>query len=207
MKFIDKERNNINNTLKSEDIFHYIYAILHSQKFRSRYAEFLKIDFPYIPITENFKLFKRLTILGADLVAFHTLNDQYYEASWNRNNSNSPLLKDFVHFVECSNGKQMGKFNKDCYTNGQIFIDLNRRSNGSYFDGIPEDVWNFYIGSYQVCYKWLYGKSVKRKGKGKILTENDIQCFKKLVIAIINTIHIREKIDKVIEEYGGWPIK
>ncbi len=195
MKFTYKERNNINNSFNSEDIFNYIYSILHSQKFRKRYAEFLKIDFPYIPITKNIEFFKQLTKLGADLVALHTLN------------SNSLPLKDIVHFIEGSNGKQMGKFNRDCYKNGKIFIDLNRKNDGSYFNGIPEDVWNFFIGSYQVCYKWLYNKSVKGKKKGKLLTKNDIQSFKKIVIAIKNTIQLREKIDKLIDEYGGWPIK
>ncbi|MFX1451672.1 MAG: type ISP restriction/modification enzyme [Promethearchaeota archaeon] len=195
LKFADKERNNINNTLNSEDIFHYIYAILHSQKFRKRYAEFLKIDFPYIPITNNIEFFKQLTILGADLIALHTLN------------SNSPLLKELVHFVEGSNGKQMGKFSKDCYTNGKIFIDLNKKRDGSYFDGIPENVWNFYIGSYQVCFKWLYDKRAKLGKKGKPLTVNDVDCFKKIVIAINETIRIMKEIDYLIEEYGGWPLK
>ncbi|MFX0134848.1 MAG: type ISP restriction/modification enzyme [Candidatus Hodarchaeota archaeon] len=207
LNFVDKGNYDIKNTLTPEKIFHYIYAILYSQKFRNRYAEFLKIDFPYIPMTKNIELFKQLAILGADLVAFHTLNENYNEASWNQNNLNSPFLENLVHFVNGNNGKQMGKFNRDCYKNGKIFIDSNRKKNGSYFINIPEDVWNFYIGSYQVCYKWLYNKSVKGKVEGKILTKKDIQNFKKIVIAIKQTIQIMKKIDEIIEEYGDWPIK
>ena len=36
-----------------EDVFNYIYAIFHSPTYRSRYAEFLKIDFPRVPLTSD----------------------------------------------------------------------------------------------------------------------------------------------------------
>ena len=38
-------------TFGPEDIFHYIYALFHSPTYRSRYAEFLKIDFPLVSPT------------------------------------------------------------------------------------------------------------------------------------------------------------
>jgi hypothetical protein len=46
--------------LTPEDIFHYIYAVFHSPGYRSRYAEFLKIDFPRLPLTGNLVLFREL---------------------------------------------------------------------------------------------------------------------------------------------------
>ncbi|MCI0474610.1 MAG: hypothetical protein L0Y55_00015, partial [Anaerolineales bacterium] len=50
-----------------EDIFHYIYAVLHAPTYRQRYAEFLKIDFPRVPLTRDVKLFCALAASGAEL--------------------------------------------------------------------------------------------------------------------------------------------
>ncbi|HEY6328251.1 MAG TPA: type ISP restriction/modification enzyme, partial [Blastocatellia bacterium] len=43
-----------------QDIFDYAYAVLHSPAYRRRYEEFLKADFPRIPITSSIKLFRLL---------------------------------------------------------------------------------------------------------------------------------------------------
>jgi hypothetical protein len=59
--------------LTPEDIFHYAYAVLHSPGYRSRYAEFLKTDFPRLPLTGNLELFRALALLGGELTALHLL--------------------------------------------------------------------------------------------------------------------------------------
>jgi len=56
-----------------EDIFYYAYAVFHSPTYRSRYAEFLKIDFPRLPITSNKGLFWGLGGKGAELVSLHLM--------------------------------------------------------------------------------------------------------------------------------------
>ena len=56
-----------------EDLFHYIYAVLHAPTYRSRYAEFLRIDFPRMPLTGDRALFRTLAAKGAELVAYHLL--------------------------------------------------------------------------------------------------------------------------------------
>jgi hypothetical protein len=60
-------------TFGPEDVFNYIYAIFHSPTYRTRYAEFLKSDFPRVPLTSDVKLFRSLCGLGAELVALHLL--------------------------------------------------------------------------------------------------------------------------------------
>ena len=54
-------------------MFHYAYAVFHSPTYRSRYAEFLKIDFPRLPLTSDVKLFRSLCVLGKELVALHLM--------------------------------------------------------------------------------------------------------------------------------------
>ena len=75
--------------LTPEDIFHYAYAVFHSPGYRSRYAEFLKIDFPRLPLTGNLELFRALARLGGELTALHLLEFDVARAS-------SPCAPDHV---------------------------------------------------------------------------------------------------------------
>jgi hypothetical protein len=68
-----------------------------------------------------------------------------------------------------------------------------------YFGGVPAAVWNFEIGGYQVCEKWLKDR------KGRTLTYRDTQHYQKIVFALNETIRIMAEIDKVIDAHGGWP--
>ncbi|GAH68655.1 unnamed protein product, partial [marine sediment metagenome] len=54
-----------------EKIFYYIYAVLYSPTYRKRYEEFLKIDFPRVPLPSNIEAFKELSNLGKELVELH----------------------------------------------------------------------------------------------------------------------------------------
>ncbi len=70
-----------------------------------------------------------------------------------------------------------------------------------YFDGIPPEVWEFHIGGYQICEKWLKDR------KGQVLSFNDIKLYQRIVAALIETTSLMKQIDEVIEEHGGWPIE
>ncbi len=73
LKFVSDGHGDLVATFGPEDIFDYIYAVFHSPTYRQRYAEFLKIDFPRVPLTSNLELFRKLCILGEELVALHLL--------------------------------------------------------------------------------------------------------------------------------------
>ncbi len=60
-------------------------------------------------------------------------------------------------------------------------------------------VWNFHIGGYQVCEKWLKDR------KGRTLTKDDLAHYQKIVTALSETIRLMAEIDAVIEKAGGWP--
>ena len=70
---------------------------------------------------------------------------------------------------------------------------------------MPEDVWNFHIGGYQVCQKWLKDRGPKKGNPGRILSNEDVEHYQKIVVAISETIRIMAEIDAVIDEHGGWP--
>jgi len=69
------------------------------------------------------------------------------------------------------------------------------------FRGVREDVWNFHIGGYQVCEKWLKDR------KGRPLTADDLDHYQKIVIALSETIRLMAAIDTLIKTHGGWPLK
>ncbi len=85
---------------------------------------------------------------------------------------------------------------------GAVWID---RAKTRGFKGVPEEVWNFQIGGYQVCQKWLKDRGPKKGNPGRILTDEDIDHYQKIVVALSETIRIMKEIDEVIEEHGGWP--
>jgi hypothetical protein len=64
------------------------------------------------------------------------------------------------------------------------------------YRGVPEAVWNFHIGSYQVCERWL---------KDRTLTANEIDHYQKIFLALAETIRLMKEIDEVSDAYGGWP--
>ena len=79
---------------------------------------------------------------------------------------------------------------------GRVYI-----SKEQYFEGVPPEVWNFHVGGYQVCQKWLKDR------KGRVLSFEDIQHYQRVVAALGETIELMRQVDGAIEEHGGWPIE
>jgi predicted helicase len=165
--------------LTPEDIFHYAYAVFHSPGYRTRYAEFLKIDFPRLPLPRNLELFRALSHLGGELVALHLLE--------------SPKLdQPITEFV----GGKNPEVEKPSWSENTVWVNKAQTTG---FKGVRENVWNFHIGGYQVCQKWLKDR------KGRMLSKDDIAHYQKIVIALSETIRLMAEIDRVIETHGGWP--
>ena len=161
-----------------------MYAILHSPTYRLRYAEFLKVDYPRIPLPCNGELFRALCAIGDRLVGLH-LMEKYGQ--------NLPIYPEVgdnvVEKVEYSQPSHKTE-------QGRVYINKIQ-----YFDEVPLEVWDFYIGGFQVCQKWLKDR------KGRKLEHYDIQHYRRIVAALAETITLMEQIDATIEERGGWPIE
>ncbi|UES36825.1 type ISP restriction/modification enzyme [Roseibium aggregatum] len=184
-------RGDLSKTLGPRDLFDYIYAVLHSPGYRSRYAEFLKSDFPRIPTPKDRATFADLVPLGGDLVALHLL----------RPNEVPILEKPTVRFAGSGEGRVEKGYPK--YENGKVMINGTR-----WFEDVPKATWEFHVGGYQVCQKWLKdraGKGGKNPGPGRVLTDEDILHYRRVVVALTETRRLMAEIDKVIEKHGGWP--
>ncbi len=167
-------------TFGPEDVFFYAYAMFHSPAYRQRYAEFLKMDFPRLPLTGNKALFKALASLGAELVSLHLMESPRLETFLTRYPVSGSLVVEGVHYDE---------------KHGRVYINSEQ-----YFEGIPPDVWAFTIGGYQVCHKWLKDR------KGRTLSSDDLHHYQKIVVALAETICLMAEIDAAIDAHGGWPI-
>jgi hypothetical protein len=66
-----------------------------------------------------------------------------------------------------------------------------------FFEGIPKETWEFQIGGYKVCEKWLKDR------KGRVLSSDDIDHYQKIVVALSETISVMREIDELIP---GWPL-
>lgn len=183
VKFLSEGKGDRVETFGPEDVFDYIYAILHSPTYRTRYAEFLKSDFPRIPLTSNRDLFWTLCARGEELVALH-------------------LMKKFgslaVGFPVTGDGKveKVRYVEPDKKTPCRVWINKTQ-----YFEGVPPEIWDFHIGGYQVCEKWLKDR------KNRTLSYEDIRHYERIVAALSETIRLMDEIDAAIEAHGGWPIR
>ncbi len=177
MKFITDGKGDLQSTFGPEDVFHYIYALFHSPTYRARYAEFLKIDFPRVPLTSNPELFRTLAALGEELVSLHLME--------------SPALNSLLTSFPVAGTDEVAKVE---------YFDIQKRvkiNNDQYFEGVEPEVWEFHIGGYQVLQKWLKDR------KGRKLTWEDQQHYQRIVVALTETMRLMKEIDETIP---SWPI-
>jgi predicted helicase len=155
-----------NGVLYPQDLFDYIYAVLHSPSYRERYKEFLKIDFPRIPYPTDWEKFRDLVEKGEELRHLHLMEDL-------------PHSKDVSFPVG-------GTMQIDCYRREQNRVYINSEQ---YFEGVPESAWNFYIGGYQPAQKWLKDR------KGMTLSFEDVKHYQRIIYVLLQTKRIMEEID------------
>ncbi|MEX2263705.1 MAG: type ISP restriction/modification enzyme [Bryobacteraceae bacterium] len=90
-------KRDVLDAVSLQQVFGYIYAIVHSKTYRERYAEELKVDFPRIPITSEGQLFDALSVLGSQLVNLHLAASQgdtnRYWSTWNGSTLSIPSSK------------------------------------------------------------------------------------------------------------------
>ncbi|MBC8273972.1 MAG: hypothetical protein H8E40_03255 [Chloroflexi bacterium] len=178
LKFVEDGSGDLVQTFGPEDIFNYAYAVFHSPTYRSRYAEFLKIDFPRLPVTSNKELFKALAVKGAELVSLHLME--------------SPALNNLITKYPIAGSNEVEKVSHDD-SNLRVYINKTQ-----YFEGVPPEVYNFHIGGYQVAQKWLKDR------KGRTLTYDELTHYQKVIVALKETLRLMAGIDKLIPD---WPME
>lgn len=187
----EPERHDLPEGVLPEDVLAYIYAVLHAPSYRSRYAEFLKSDFPRIPVAvdagsaQTFaQVWRALLPLGHTLIDLHLLRKV------------SPGLQPRFP-VAGDKGVEKPRFvagpSGENGAHGRVYINASQ-----FFDGVPQATWEFKVGGYQVCEKWLKDR------KGRTLTLDDIEHYQKTAAALTQTQVLMAQIDTVASG-ALWP--
>ncbi|HYQ59246.1 MAG TPA: type ISP restriction/modification enzyme, partial [Draconibacterium sp.] len=179
------EKEDATTTFAPIDILDYIYAVLHSPTYRTKYKEFLKIDFPRVPYPKKTETFWQLVKLGGELRQIHLLESPtveqaittYPEAGTNE--VDKPQFK--MYDYDCT---PPGEEHPDYL--GDVYINSSQ-----YFANVPQSAWEFYIGGYQPAQKWLKDR------KGRKLTFEDIMHYQKIIVALTETGRLMKEIDLV----------
>ncbi|MFN5302652.1 MAG: type ISP restriction/modification enzyme, partial [Pseudanabaena sp.] len=137
------------------------------------------------------QLFRKLGEYGEELVALHLMKspklDQHLTQIIDKGGE---FVVDSGHpkFLPSPTGRGAGG------EGGEVIINKK----GDRFTGVPKSVWEFYVGGYQVCHKWLKDR------KGRQLSPEDLNHYQKIIVALSETMQIMKAIDAAIPSF---PIK
>ncbi|OHE84184.1 MAG: hypothetical protein A2190_00375 [Lysobacterales bacterium RIFOXYA1_FULL_69_10] len=184
-KFVAIGRGDGEKTTGPEDIFLWLFGLFYSPEYRRRYRTALSQRFPIVLLPSNLELFRALVPLGSELIALHLLES-------------SRLNQPITEFT----GGSSPKIEKISWSDDTVWVDKAQTTG---FRGVRENVWNFHVGGYQVCEKWLKDRGPKKGKPGRTLTSDDVTHYHKIVVALSETIRLMAEIDRVIEQHGGWP--
>ena len=183
-EFYDALSDAIGRTPAPEDVLAWIYAVLYTPSYRARYADFLKRDFPRIPLTRNRGLFDQLVTIGHELIALHTMD--------------SVLPRITTFDVAGSNEVEKVRYappEPAAGETGRVYINA-----AQYFGGVPQAVWDMHIGGYRVAEKWLKDR------KGRLLSYDDITHYQAVIAALARTLELQAALDDAVDAAGGWPL-
>ena len=183
MTFVPLERGDLKYTFGTEDVLHYVYAVLNSGQYRIRYADFLLEDFARVPLTASKKRFRALVKRGRQLINLHTLRGA---SAWPlrtgfHGSGSSTITADYPRFIELAGE-----------SGGRIYINDQQ-----YFEGVERRVWRLHIGGYPVLQEWLEQRS------GRVLDWQAIYTFQQIVVALTRQVRRVNTIDEVIP---AWPL-
>ena len=169
---------NLPEDVSPEEILAYIYAVLYSPTYRERYYDFLKYDFPRIPLPQDIEQFRTLAALGQQLIDSHLLKVSRPEIAPTGRGTSA------VHRFE---GDGDGTAGRVRYVDGQVWINASQ-----YFTDVPEEVWAYEVGSYRVCEKWL------RDRRGEVLRHEDVRRYRAILVSVARTLGVMEAVDGVL---------
>lgn len=212
--FIQALTKAIGHTPTPEDTLAWIYAVLYAPSYRARYADFLKRDFPRVPLTTDRTLFDALVAAGRELIALHTMDETLPRITRFDVAGSNEVGK--VRFVVAASepasdappprpspaggggGKKSaggGRNGGRAGASGRVYIN-----DAQYFDDVPQAVWDMHIGGYRVAEKWLKDR------KGRQLSYDELTHYQSVLAALARTLVLQADIDAAIATAGGWPL-
>jgi predicted helicase len=172
--------------ITKENIFYYVYAVLHNPIYKKKYELNLKQEFPRIPFYENFQ---QWATWGKELMNLHVNFDQCVSFDL-----------DEISTITSNNPKPKLKVDKN---NGRIFVDEN-----TYLEGVPIEAWEYKLGN-RSAIEWVLDQSGESKPKDPTIYEmfntyrladnkqTVISLLKKVCTVSVETVKIIKKMESV----------
>ncbi len=174
-----------------DDVLAWLFFLFHAPSYRRRFLAALSRGFPVVLLPASPEMMRIGMSMGRKLLALHTIDLGAV-----------PELKSpDIRFAGTGEARVEKGYPE--YKNGKVMINASR-----WFEDVPEATWEFHVGGYQVCEKWLKdraGKGGKNSSPGRVLTEDDILHYRRIVVALTETRRLMAEIDTEIEKHGGWP--
>ncbi len=148
-----------------------------------------------MPLTSNKVLFAKLVKLGNELANLHLLGENPLDQT--KTIFDEPEKWGITVGGNRVEGQEDWKVTEARYDEKLRRVYVNTEQ---YFEGVPKDVWEFVIGSYQVCEKWLK----ERKKAGRTLSTENLKHYMKVIVSLRETIRVMKEIDVAIP---AWPLK
>lgn len=195
-----------------EDVFHYIYALFHSPAYRQRYDQFLRADFPRVPLPPRAdfpraplpagaaapagaSLFRALSDLGRRLVDTHLLRPAALDTApvTFPVPGDNTIARGYPKYAanHAPGADAAGADTPDAAA-GRVLINPSQ-----YFAGVTPAVWQFRIGGYQPMDKWLKDR------RGRTLTFDDLEHYRRIAAALSATIRLMPAVDAALADHGG----
>lgn len=168
---LDESSDLSDKEFTSQDVMDYIYAILYSPSYRTKYKTLLDSEFPRIPLPNDGTQFKSLADVGRQLRELHL-------------SKHGDSFDSEVTYPEIGDNVVSQYKLKD----DRVYINKSQ-----YFGNIPKESWEFFIGGYQPLEKWLKDR------KGQTLSFDEITHYQYMVYAITKTIDLMKQIDQIVE--------
>jgi len=168
-EILKRIQQGLGEEVKPIELFDYIYAVLHSPNYREQFKEFLKIDFPRIPYPADTDTYHALAQKGKQLREIHLMRGA---DAWD---CETKFPKQGSNVVE-----------RRHFQDNRVWINQTQ-----YFDGVPQEAWEFYIGGYQPAQNWL------KYRQGRQLSYEDQEHYKHIIHALLQTRKIMAEIDEI----------
>ena len=195
-EFVPDGTGDLEGTFGPEDVFAYIYAVLHTPGYRQRYVEQLRRDFPHVPLPLDIVFFAEMVRLGHELVGLHLLDKAPAapEPSFPGRGADIVVAG---HPRYMPPGAPDPEGGSTALKRGRVYISGKGDGPAQYFEGVDPGVWEFRVGGYRVCEKWLKDRR-KRK-----LDLGEIKLYQRMVATLGSTIAIMAQLDEIAP---AWPL-
>ncbi len=162
----------IGESVKGEEVFDYIYGVLNDREYRTKYFEFLKIDYPRIPYPKDLAEYRLFATRGARLRRLHLMDE-------------SLELPQVATFEVAGSNEVTAVWYEETPLGERNVLDANAPegrvwiNDTQYFAHVPRRVWDHYVGAYQPARLWL------QKRVGRTLNYDDVNWY----LRVCATIH------------------